>query len=91
MCFVLVIRTMLRPKGYERPRGPISRLRTKLWSWLHRSHPRPDAIAACRESLSPTMSPLISDLEDPEDGNEPPPYDPNIKVMDNRDGTVVQE
>jgi len=89
MCFVLVIRPVLRPKGYERPRGPITRFRMKLWSWLHRSHPRPDAIDACREALSPTMSPLICDPEDFENGNEPPPYHPSIRVMDDRPEVVV--
>lgn len=87
MCFVLVIRPVLRPKGYERQRGPISRFRMKVWSWLHRNHPRPVAIAACREAFSPTTSPLICDPKDIEDGAEPPPYNPTIKFVDDEDET----
>jgi len=86
MCFVLVIRPVLRPKGYERPPGPARRFRMKLWSWLHRNHPRPNAIEACREALSPTRHSSLYYAEELEDNTTigPPPYDPDIIVLEDR-------
>lgn len=83
MCFVLIIRPIMRPGG--RPKGAqvpgrLARYQSKFWSWLRRYHPRKEAVNAAMEALSTTESTMLIPACEQvlSDTKCPPPYNNEI-------------